>query len=158
MDSIILIIVSLSAVGSGIMAGLFFIFSNTIMKALSNLPSPQGIESMQSINRVILNPLFFLVFFGTTVLSLILAVSTIWSWGEPGAIFVLIGAVVYFIGMFLVTVVFNVPMNKALDAAVPDTVEASALWSDYLTKWTAWNHVRTIACVFSTVLYILAIV
>ena len=158
MFSIFFIAVLLSAVGSGIMAGLFFIFSNTIMKALSKLPPPQGIASMQSINKVILNPLFFLVFFGTTILSLILAISMIWTWGEPGAIFVLIGALVYFIGMFLVTVVFNVPMNKALDTVMPDTVEASDLWSNYLTKWTAWNHVRTIACVFSTVSYILAIV
>lgn len=158
MTSIFFVTLLLSAVGSGIMAGLFFIFSNTIMNALSNLPPPQGIESMQSINRVILNPLFFLVFIGTAVLSALLALSLIWYWHYPGAIYVLVGAIIYLVGSFFVTVVFNVPMNKALDAVKPDTVEASDLWTNYLTKWTAWNHVRTIACLLSSVSFIFALV
>ncbi len=158
MASIYFVAVLLSAVGSGIMAGLFFIFSNTIMKALSKLPPPQGIASMKSINKEILNPLFFFVFFGTAVLSLVLVLSMIWMWGEPGAIYVIMGALVYLIGMFLVTVVYNVPMNKTLDSSIPDTVEAAELWSTYLLNWTAWNHVRTVACILSTVLFIISLV
>ena len=113
---------------------------------------------MQSINKEILNPLFFLVFFGTTIVSLVLVLSMIWMWGEPGAIYVLMGALVYLIGMFLVTVVYNVPMNKTLDSTIPDTVEAAELWSTYLINWTAWNHVRTVACILATLLFIISLV
>src|SRR5262249_37020140 len=44
----------LAAVGSGAMAGLFFAFSNSVMKALSRLPAEQGMAAMQFINVIIL--------------------------------------------------------------------------------------------------------
>ncbi len=158
MDNVIFFIFLVSALGTGIMAGLFFIFSNTIMNALGQLPPSQGIASMQSINGVILNPLFFLVFIGTAVTSALLALSLIWYWSYPAAMYILFGAIFYLAGSFLVTVVFNVPMNNALDAVNPDTGEASDLWSNYLKNWTAWNHVRTIACILSSAAFILTLV
>ncbi len=39
-----------AAIGSGLMAGLFFVFSVTVMTALGKLPAPAGIAAMQSIN------------------------------------------------------------------------------------------------------------
>ncbi len=154
MANVLLIAVLLSAVGSGIMAGVFFIFSNTVMNALRQLPSSQGIAAMQNINRVILNPLFFAAFIGTAVISALLAVSIFWFWGHQGAVYILIGALIYLIGSFLVTIAFNVPMNKALDALSSDADEAANLWARYLTDWTAWNHVRTVACLLSAVFFI----
>ena len=64
----------LAARVSGLMAGLFFAFSTFVMQALGKRPAPTGIAAMQSINATILNPIFFALFFGTAVLSLILAV------------------------------------------------------------------------------------
>ena len=58
--------------GCGLNGGLFFIFSNTAMPALFQLPVEEGIKVMQHFNRVILNPLFFLVFVGTALLSAVL--------------------------------------------------------------------------------------
>ena len=55
------------------------------------------------------------------------------------------GALLYFIGTFLVTMVFNVPLNDALAAAAPDSADGASLWARYLGTWTVWNHVRTIA-------------
>jgi uncharacterized membrane protein len=46
----------LATLGSALMAGLFFTFSNTAMTAFSKLPPPTGIAAMQSINVWILNP------------------------------------------------------------------------------------------------------
>ncbi|MBW4500504.1 MAG: DUF1772 domain-containing protein [Scytonema hyalinum WJT4-NPBG1] len=44
-----------------------------------------------------------------------------------------------------VTLVFNVPLNDALAIAKPDSTQGANLWAKYLTNWTFWNHVRTIA-------------
>ena len=63
----------LTALGAGLMAGLFFAFSISVMRALSRIPPPAGIAAMQAINIVILNPVFGIVFFGTMLASLLLA-------------------------------------------------------------------------------------
>ncbi len=55
-----------ATVGSGLMAGLLFVFSNAIMRALTQLPPAAGLEAMQRINVAIVNPLFLTVFLGTT--------------------------------------------------------------------------------------------
>jgi len=47
------------------------------------------------------------------------------------------------VGTFLVTLVFNVPKNNALASVAP--AEGASLWTDYLSRWTAWNHVRAAA-------------
>ena len=151
------IITLLSAMGAGISAGLYFIFSNTVMNALSKLKPPQGIAAMQSINRVILNPIFFLVFIGTAITSLIILISLFWTWGQPGSVYLLAGSLLYLIGTILVTVLFNVPRNEALDKEEPESQRAAELWASYLTEWTFWNHVRTVACMLGLIAFILAI-
>jgi len=52
-------------VGAGLIGGVFFGFSSFVMKALAQLPVPQGGAAMQRINVVLLNPLFLGVFVGT---------------------------------------------------------------------------------------------
>jgi uncharacterized membrane protein len=47
--------------------------------------------------------------------------------------------------------VVNVPMNNRLDAADPASAEGTRIWTDYLSRWTPWNHVRALACVAATV-------
>jgi uncharacterized membrane protein len=52
-----------------------------------------------------------------------------------------------------VTAVANVPLNDRLarsDAPAPD-------WPAYASRWTAWNHVRTLACAVACVLAALAL-
>src|SRR5688572_22316302 len=107
----------LCALGCALIAGLFFVFSNTIMRALGGLAPPGGIAAMQSINAVILNPLFLLVFMGTALVCVILAIAAAMRWSDPGSATLLAGAVFYVVGSFLVTMMFNVPRNNALAAA-----------------------------------------
>jgi uncharacterized membrane protein len=156
-SSIFFVLTLLSALGCGLMAGIFFIFSNTVMSALGQLQPPQGIAAMQSINTTILNTLFFIVFFGTAVISVVLALFLLWTWSQPGSIYILLGVLFYLLGSFLVTILFNVPMNKTLDKVKPDSNDAAKLWAKYLTNWTAWNHVRTLSCILGTLSYILAL-
>jgi uncharacterized membrane protein len=146
MTDTLLFVLRLAAVlGAGLMAGLFFVFSNTVMAALGRLQPAEGIAAMQSINRVILNPLFLTVFLATPAVCALVVLSSLWRWNDPGAAWLLAGAVVYIAGGFLVTVFVNVPMNNALDAAQPASAEGAALWARYVASWTAWNHVRSVA-------------
>lgn len=149
-------LVFVAALGSGIAAGLFFIFSNTIMASFARLPAAQGIAAMQQINVTIINPLFMAVFMGMAVLSLVLAAKAIFGWSEAGAAWLLAGSVAYLLSCFLVTVVFNVPLNDALAAVDPASAEGAAMWARYLKEWLPWNHVRAVACLVSLASFVMA--
>jgi len=156
-NNLLLALTLLSALGSGLIAGTFFAFSNFVMGALGRIPSAHGAAAMQSINVVVLNPVFLGVFVGTAVVCALLAVTALFRWQEPGALFLLVGALLYFVGTFLVTMVFNVPLNDALAAVVPDSTEGASLWARYLSTWTNWNHVRTIAALAAMTLLTIAL-
>src|ERR1043165_8476545 len=102
----------LAAIGSGMMAGLFFAFSTFIMQALGKRPAPVGIAAMQSINETILKPVFFLLFFGTALLSVVLGIQAVLAWDDAGAGWRLAGALLYLIGSIAITMQFNVPLNN----------------------------------------------
>ena len=116
-----------AAVGSGLMAGVYFAFSAFIMKAFSNIETTQSIAAMNSINEVILRSWFMPVFFGSSIVSLSLSVVAIVSWGESGTVLVLLTGMIYFIGMFICTVVFNVPLNNSLAILNPASDNAQQL-------------------------------
>ena len=48
------------------------------------------------------------------------------------------------------TIVFNVPLNETLATVNPESADAVSLWHYYLSRWTAWNHVRTISALAAT--------
>jgi uncharacterized membrane protein len=139
----------LGVIGSGLMGGLYFAFSTSVMPALRRLPPAAGAEAMQQVNRVILNPLFYLVFMGTALVCLLLVIGAPFS-GRAGTVWIVIGALLYLAGNTGLTMVVNVPMNNRLDAANPLTDQGGAIWADYLNRWTAWNHVRALACTAAT--------
>jgi uncharacterized membrane protein len=146
-----------SALGSGLMAGVFFAFSGFVMKALARLPPAQGIAAMQSINIVVLNPVFLSVFLGTAVACVALTVVALLRWNAPGAATLLAASVMYLFGTLMVTRVFNIPRNDALAAVEPASADAARLWADYVVSWTAWNHVRTAAALIATAMFALAL-
>lgn len=146
-----------SALGCGLMAGVFFAFSVFVMNALARLQPTQGIAAMQSINITVLNPLFFAAFFGTAATCILLAVSSLLRWHQPSAVYLLVGSLFYLVGTVLVTIVFNVPLNEALARVEPDSIDGTNLWVNYLTNWTTWNHVRTVAALAAAALLTIAI-
>jgi len=146
----------LAAIGSGLMAGLFFIFSNTVMTALGRLPVPQGVAAMNSINAVIQNPLFLSLFMGTALICIALLIAAV-AGMTPRPAWVVAGAALYLAGNIAVTVIVNVPMNDALAAISPDSPQAATLWAAYLDRWVLWNHVRTIACTGALAAFIAAL-
>lgn len=147
-----------AAIGSGLVAGIFFAFSSFVMGALGRIPPEQGINAMQSINVVVINRSFFLAFFGTAALCLALLAGAWFWWGTPAGRLLLLGSVVYLTGTIGVTIFFNVPLNNALAAVVPASTEGATLWAHYLDRWTMWNTVRTVAPTASMALFIAALI
>jgi uncharacterized membrane protein len=157
MEALLPALTVLAALGAGLVAGIFFAFSAFIMAALGRLPADGGISAMQSINVAVLNPLFFLAFFGTAMLALVLAVAALIDWSHAGASYLLAGGLLYLVGTIFVTIAFNVPLNNRLAAAKPGTAEGAKLWAHYLSSWTTWNHVRTAAALAAAASFILAL-
>ncbi len=135
MDSIepIVIVEALLQLSMITMVGLYFIFSNTIVRTLTTLES--GALVMVEINKTILNP----VFMGFFILS-----------GIAGFYFFVftegllaIAGLVFFIGTTLVTIIKNVPLNNRLLHATEQ--ERDKIWQMYSKRWVFWNHVRTVS-------------
>jgi uncharacterized membrane protein len=158
MSQIVNIFATLTLLGSALIAGVFFAFSNFVMKALAAVPSSQGITAMQSINIVVINRSFLGTFFGTAVLSLVMAGLAVKGTGSAATFFFLGGALLYLAGTFLVTVLGNVPLNNQLAAVSPTDAASDDTWKHYLDRWTMWNHVRTAAAGLSALLYVVGLV
>lgn len=147
-----------TATTTALIAGLFFAYSCSVNLGLGLLPDTEYLNAMQSINRAILNPVFFLVFFSP---MLLLPLSTHLSY-TPGASVrftcLLVAAVLYFGGVFGVTIFGNVPLNEALDAFNIHNASAEAIRKERLIfekPWNRLNMVRTIASLL-TILFVLA--
>src|SRR5687767_6972850 len=128
-----------SAIGCGLIAGLYFAFSTFILQAFDQLGPDRAAQAMNAINARILRSLFMPLFLGTTLAGLALAVIGAVAQREAGATAMLAGGAIYMVGMFGVTMAFNVPLNNAL------IQEAAGLWPQYLQRWALWNHVRMLA-------------
>lgn len=145
------------AVGAALVAGIFYAFSTFIMGALGRLEAAAGIAAMQSINVVVINPWFFLAFFGTGLASVAALVHGSMS-DSPMGVAVPLGCALYLIGCIGVTLVFNVPLNDRLAAVETIDESAIALWQHYLARWTLWNHVRTAASLLASIVWLMAMV
>jgi uncharacterized membrane protein len=156
-NKLLLSLTLLSALGCGLIGGVFFAFSTFVMKALAALSPSQGIAAMKSINIAVINPLFLGIFLGTTGGCVILAVCSLLNWNKSGAVCIFVGSALYLFGTTLVTFVCNVPRNDALAALDPATTDSARLWAEYVASWTTWNHVRTIAALAASVLLIFAL-
>lgn len=157
-DDLLLGLTLASALGSGLIGGVFFAFSSFVMRALARLSARQGIATMQSINVVVINPWFMTPFAGTAIACLAVVVLALFDWRDPDSGLQLLGSGLYLAGTFLVTIAFNVPRNNALDAVKPDSAGGSTYWERFVTEWTAWNTVRTVAALLASASLTIALI
>jgi uncharacterized membrane protein len=155
MSGILAAAMLVTALGCGLVAGVFFAFSTFVMPALKRLTPERGIAAMQSINERAVTPVFMTALFGTAVACLGLIVWAVISWGEAPSALVLLGGALYLVGAIGVTIVCNVPLNNRLAKLHPQS--AASYWDEYLTQWTAWNHLRTLAAMAAAALLTVAL-
>ncbi|WP_205512017.1 anthrone oxygenase family protein [Longitalea arenae] len=148
-----------TAFTTALIAGLFYAYSCSVNAGLGKLPDAGYLAAMQSINREILNPLFFMSFMGTLVL---LPVSTWLQYSHPASMrfyFLLAATLVYAIGTFGVTIMGNVPLNNALDAfniqaASPEGISEHR--AQFEKPWNQLHRIRTIANAIALILVLMA--
>lgn len=158
---ICLIFQIIAVLTTGLVAGLFYGYSCSVNAGLGNLSDEKYLEAFQSINRVIQNPMFFLSFMGS-VFVLPISSYLMYRDGISTSFYLLIGAtIIYFISVFGVTILGNVPLNEQLDkfSILSATAnEISAMRSAFETPWNTYHTVRTIGSVVSFVLAVLSII
>lgn len=142
MDGLLTALTALTALGCGVVAGVFFAFSTFVMRALGRLSLAQGIAAMQAINAAAIPSTFFITGLGTMLGCVALACWAVVEWHEAFTPYLLAGSVLYVVGSMVVTVAFNLPRNDALATVDPEGAEAVDRWTRYLAEWTFWNHVR----------------
>ena len=157
MSELAQVLTVVTALGSGLVAGVFFAFSTFVMKALARLPSAQGVAAMQAINVAAPTAWFMAALVGTALASVALAVTALIAWddAEVGAL-QLVGSALYLVQMVL-TISYHIPRNDALDAVDPDSAQAAGHWAGYVKDWTAGNHGRTVACLAAATVLTLAV-
>ena len=70
------IVVFITVLLTALITGFFYAYSCSVNGGLKRLPDQEYLRAMQSINKAVLNPLFFMSFFGTLVMLPL----TIWMW------------------------------------------------------------------------------
>lgn len=139
-------------------AGFFFSWSVSVILGTKKVGDMSYLETMQNINREILNPLFFTVFFGSLIALSLSAV--LQNSNRPAFWFILASAVVYLIGTFGVTALGNVPLNNALDGLdlmQLDILELKRFRDHYELNWNRYHLIRTIATLISFILLLISL-
>ncbi len=143
---------TLTAISFGLMAGIYFIFSNTIMKSLAIMPFEQATVTMIQINKEILNPLFFILFWGSSIGSFFIVIR---YFNEESSFSELLGSAIFLLGSSIITLLKNVPLNKNLARVATNQIVLEKTWTNYLKYWCRWNQVRTISATMGFVFLLL---
>ncbi len=155
MDRTLFSLVFVAAMGAAIVGGMFYAFSSFVMRGLARIAPEQGVAAMNSISIAVITPSFMIVFMGTALLCLGLAVAAVLGWHQPGAGLVLAASLLYVVVTLGMTMVLHQPMNLRLGAMPP--ADALNYWPQYVHTWTVWNHVRTAAALLAAALFIAAL-
>ncbi|WP_276390304.1 DUF1772 domain-containing protein [Eudoraea chungangensis] len=155
-----IIVLLLGILFTGLTAGLCFTWSNAITAGIGRLDDLGFLQSFQAMNRVIINPSFLIVFFTPVIFLTVNAFLhrnahpvTFWSF--------LLAAVLFFIGIGLITIFKNVPLNEMLDKTVLEnlsSIELKELRARFEKPWNRWHMQRTLTSIMAFSLLLVGII
>jgi len=131
----------LAVITTGLMAGVFQLYSHTIMPGLAKTDDRTFVAAFQAMDRNIINPLFLSTFLGAFIFS---GLATALSFGSATRSLLpwLAVALALYLIVMIITFRVNVPLNDALKAATdPDLGAVRERFNEAL--WVRWNHVRS---------------
>lgn len=143
------------AITTGMMAGLLFVFSTTVMPAIRALPAASGLAAMQTINRRITEPLFGLIVVGGIASSVLAVVLGFGDLGER--VLAIAAGLIYLVGFVATTAAIHLPINARLERADASSTDDMQLWETTIARWHRFNHLRAAASVIACVLFVLAL-
>jgi uncharacterized membrane protein len=135
---------------TGLMAGVFGIYSNAIMPGLRRTDDRTFVAAFQSIERAIINPAFMATFLGALVLT---AVAALLHLGDSRLLlpWIVAALILYFV-VFVVTIRVNVPRNNEIKAAgdVDRTADLHGVRERFgEARWIRWNQLRAFASILA---------
>ncbi len=140
---------------TGLSAGLFYAWQVSVIPGTRKLSDLVYLESMQSMNREILNPWFFIIFFGPMVMMIISSLGLFKIDHDQGFIWVFVATIIYIVGLLGITGFGNVPMNNTLDAINLSKLTLEQLRETRLAYETKWNQYHLIRTAFSVISFAL---
>jgi len=152
------IILALAILLTGLMAGIFFTWSNAVKPGIGKLSDIEYLRALQSMNRVILNNAFKIIFLGAIIAVALVPVFYFNLY--PRNIFWLFvfTLIIYWIGVFGVTVSGNIPLNEILDKTNLESITSEEIKTLRKSIEVKWNNFNLIRCISSGITFILLIV
>ena len=146
METVLTVVLMGATVTMGLMAGVFWLYSNAIMPGLRAADDRTFVGAFQSVDRAIINPVFMAVFAGPLVLAGAASVLSLSS-DDRSVLPWTVAAFGLYLLVFVSTVAVNVPLNDALKAAgEPDQIDVTAVRRQFDEgRWVRWNHGRALA-------------
>jgi uncharacterized membrane protein len=142
---------------TGLSAGLCFTWSNAVTPGIGKLNDIGFLQSFQQMNRVIINPIFLIVFFSPFLFNLLNIY--LFKSSSGSVLWLLIMATaLYFFGVVLITIFGNVPLNEMLDKVdltIASNDELRSLREVFEDKWNRLHLIRTITSTISFLLLII---
>lgn len=141
---------------TGLSAGLFCAWSVSVIPGTQALSDHTYLQTMQSINRAILNPAFFFIFFGSIFF---LSIASIYQFNSNKITFwlMLASSIFYLVGTIGVTALGNVPLNDQLDVMKLGEIASDRIEAFRAFYETNWNRLHLIRTVFAFASFVLAV-
>lgn len=133
---------SVAVIGCAMSAGLFYTFSDFVMRSMNLAKTAASVQVMQNINREIMRSGSIYLLWGTVVLSSALGVLAAFTTAASAAIPMAVGGLLIFVGVLYVTFRSSVPMNICLGKLSYAEPPAANYWPEYVLRWNRWNWVR----------------
>lgn len=145
----------------GLMAGLFYNWSFNITSGLAKMDDRSYLNSMQILNRTILNPAFFFIFLGSIFTLPFLCYLQSKIAFDISFYFVAAAAIIYILGSIGTTFFGNIPLNnnlEALNLSQLNNEECKSFRTLFESKWNNLNLIRTISSFVSFILLLIPLV
>ncbi len=146
---------------TGLMAGIFFTWSNAVKPGLGKLSDIEYLRALQSMNRVILNNAFKLIFLGAIITVALVPVFYFNLYPKNIFWLFILTLIIYWVGVFGVTISGNIPLNEILDKTNLESIsqeEIKALRTRIEVKWNNFNFIRSISSAITFLLLILSFI
>ena len=129
-----------TALGTGVLGGVFVGFSTFVMPALDRLSASDAVRAMQAINLTAPRGL------GLPLATSLVGSLTVGGWAvsrtEGSTRALLVAGALTGLVAFGITAVYHVPRNNALDRIDASSAAAAGAWQGYAPGWVAMNGVR----------------
>jgi uncharacterized membrane protein len=153
-----ILILASAILSTGLMAGIFFTWSNAVKPGIGKLGDLEYLTALQSMNRVILNIPFKVVFVFSIISVALVPVFYIDLFPKKIFWLYIFTFIIYWVGVFGVTVFANIPLNEKLDKTNLESISTKQIEELRTSIELKWNNFNLIRAVCSAIIFLLLII